>query len=76
MKILVGKSPPSEPVSELELIINEINQLATTDFSIEIVDDTLLSNSYIYLGSGGFYAQLFPSEYNYVEANWELFRIF
>ena len=51
-------------------------QLATTDFSIEMVDDTLLSNYYDYLGSGSSYAKLFPSKTDYVEVNWGLFRIF
>ena len=41
-------------------VIQEINALATDGFSASVVTDTLQSNFYIFLGSGGDYAKKFP----------------
>ncbi|MDC0591930.1 DUF2927 domain-containing protein [Balneolaceae bacterium] len=76
MKIFIGGTPPSELLSELNTIINEINSLSTLGFSHEIVDDSLQSNYYIYFGSGRSYAEIFPSQSNLVESNWGLFTIY
>lgn len=76
MRIFVGGSPTPELLSELDIIINEINDLSTTGFTIEVVDDTLQSNYYIYFGSGSSYAEIFPSQSNLVAANFGLFSIF
>ena len=75
MKIFVGGSPNEAMESELNKIINEINELTPESFSVEIVDDTLSSNYYLYLGSGASYARIFPSQSDYVESNWGLFSL-
>jgi len=76
MKIFVGGSPSSTLSSELNSVISDINDLTSQSFSIEIVDDTLASNYYIYFGSGNSYAQIFPSVSSLVSSNWGLFSIF
>lgn len=75
MKIFVGGSPSEELLQELHSIKNEINALVTDDFSIEIVNDSLNSNYYIFFGSGKDYASLFPSQSIYIKDNWGLFHI-
>ena len=75
MKIFVGGEPTSELLSELEKIKNEINNLATDGFTINIVNDSTLSNFYIFLGSGNDYADIFPSQSNLVASNWGLFSV-
>ena len=75
MKIFVGGSPNDELLQELHSIKNEINTLVTDDFSIEIVNDSLDSNYYIFIGSGKDYANLFPRQSLYINDNWGLFYI-
>jgi len=76
MKIFIGGHPTSELLTETNRIVDEINDLSTTGFKIEIVGDTLQSNFYIYFGSGASYAQIFPSLSSHVESNWGLFTLF
>lgn len=76
MKVFVGGNPTLELQAELEMIVNEINDLSTTGFTIEIVNDTLQSNYYIYFGSGSSYADIFPSQSSFVANNFGLFSIF
>ncbi|MEQ9305955.1 MAG: DUF2927 domain-containing protein, partial [Marinoscillum sp.] len=76
MKIFVGGSPPAYLSSELNSIIGEINQLTSQTFAIEVVSDTLMSNYYVYFGSGSDYAQYFPSQGSLVATNWGLFSIY
>jgi len=75
MKIFVGGSPSDELLQELHLIKNEINALVTDGFSMEIVNDSVNSNYYIFFGSGKDYANLFPGQSYYIKDNWGLFYI-
>lgn len=47
-------------MDELQLVIQEINALATDGFSASVVADSLKSNFYIFLGPGVDYARQFP----------------
>ncbi|MEO9484103.1 MAG: DUF2927 domain-containing protein [Ekhidna sp.] len=76
MNVFVGGSPTPELLTELDVIISEINELSTTDFQIELVSDTLQSNYYIYFGSGDSYAEIFPSLSNLISSNFGLFSVF
>jgi hypothetical protein len=76
MKIFIGGQITPELLAETNKIINEINDLSTTEFMIELVSDTLQSNFYIYFGSGDSYARIFPSLSNLVVSNWALFNVF
>jgi len=76
MKIFVGGSSNYELLNELETIKNEINDLVTDGFSVEIVNDSIQSNFYIYFGSGNNYANIFPDQSNLVGSNWGLFHVF
>ena len=75
MKIFVGGTKTQELMDELQLVIQEINALATDGFSASVVTDSLESNFYIFLGSGGDYAKKFPSVSNLVLSNWGLFNV-
>ncbi len=75
MKVFVGGNSTNELIAELENIKTEINDLATDGFKIEIVNDSIQSNYYVFFGSGVDYANIFPSQSNLVSANWGLFRI-
>jgi len=76
MKILVGGSPSSEMLAELERIKIEINDLLTDGFTIEIVNDSIQSNYYIFLGSANNYVKIFPNQSNLVGSNWGLFHVY
>lgn len=75
MKIFVGGTKHPYLLEELEKVTTEINHLATDGFSVEIVDDSLQSNYYLFFGTGEAYAQLYPSQASYVDSNWGLFNI-
>jgi hypothetical protein len=75
MKIFVAGTKTQALMDELELVIQEINALATDGFSASVVADSLESNFYIFLGSGGDYAKKFPSLSNLVLSNWGLFNV-
>ncbi|MFC5044543.1 DUF2927 domain-containing protein [Aquimarina hainanensis] len=76
LNIYIGGNPTSEILNELETVKGEINELATDGFSMNIVNDSLQSNYYIFFGSGDTYASLFPSQSNLVASNWGLFSVF
>ena len=76
MKLFIGGEPVADLFDELEEIKDEINDLATDGFRIEIVDDTAQANYYIYFGGKGNYANIYPAESNLVNTNWGLFYIY
>ncbi len=76
MKIFIGGNPTNELLSELDIILDDINSLCSSGFSVEIVDDSLRSNYYIFFGSGSSYAEVFPALSNLVHSNWGLFTVF
>jgi len=76
MKIFIGGQPNAVLRSELEKIKMEINELVTDGFQMDIVDDSLQSNYYIFFGTGAEYAEIFPSQSDLVGSNWGLFSVF
>jgi len=76
MNVFIGGQSTTDLISETNRIIDELNVLSTTGYTIELVSDSLQSNFYIYFGSGASYADLFPSVSNLVGSNWGLFTIF
>ncbi|MCU0419760.1 MAG: DUF2927 domain-containing protein [Cyclobacteriaceae bacterium] len=76
MRIFVGGQKDPVLLAELDDVIQELNELATTSFAIERVADTTQSNFYVYLGSGTSYARLFPTVANLVPSNFGLFSVF
>ena len=68
MSVFVGGNPSTANTMILEQAIADINELATDGFSIEIVNDSLLANCYLFFGSGLDFADIFPEENN-VNAN-------
>ena len=76
LKIFVGGKDSSVLKLELNKIKDEINNLAKDGFEINIVNDSVASNYYIFLGSGQDYAKIYPNLENYVNNNWGLFNIY
>jgi hypothetical protein len=76
MRIFVGGTPTPALGSELTKVISEINTLATDGFKAEIVADSAISNFYVYFGNGDDYAEIFPSQKQYVDNNLGLFSVF
>ena len=76
LNIFIGGSPSDELLSELERIKSEINNLTSTDFAINIVNDSLTSNYYIFFGKGQEYANIFRLQSSAVENTWGLFNVF
>lgn len=76
MMIYVGGDKHQTLDSELKKIISKINDLTTDGFEIEIVDDSLASNFYLYLGTGENYAVRYPSQSHLVHSNYGLFSVY
>jgi len=75
LRIFVGGKPNSELINELENIKNEINELTTDGFKVNIVNDIQQSNYYIFFGTGTEYAEKYPSQSNFIDSNWGLFSV-
>ncbi len=75
MRIFVGGEPTEAHLTELDNIIQEINDLATDNFEMSIVEDTLQSNYYLFIGSYREYQLIFPSRSDLINSNWGLFSI-
>jgi hypothetical protein len=75
MRIFVGGDPSTELMNELNDIVDEINELTTDSFVMSITADTAQSNCYIFFGSGGDFAEVYPPATNHVAGNWGLFYV-
>ena len=75
MKLFIGGKPTPALLAETNRIVNEINDLSSNEFNVEVVSDSIQSNFYIYFGSGNSYAAIFPSQSSYVASNWGLFSV-
>jgi hypothetical protein len=62
MNIFIGGNPSAEMLSELNLIKEEVNTYATDGFSMNIVNDSLQSNFYLFFGPPDGYVELFPEQ--------------
>lgn len=60
MKIFLDGNVSTESTNKVINVVSEINSLATDGFSVEIVNDTSLSNCYIYFGAANEFVELFP----------------
>ncbi len=69
MNIFIGGRPNDELLSELVLIKDEINSLVTDGFSMNIVNDSLQSNFYLFFGPPSEYTHIFPEQFSYIQDN-------
>ncbi len=76
VKIFIGGQPSTVNFTEIEEIRDEVNQLATDGFSIEIVTDSIQSNFYVYIGTAAQYSKIFPTFTERVENSWVLFNVY
>jgi hypothetical protein len=75
MKLFIGGKPTPALLAETNRIVGEINDLASNEFNVEVVSDSLQSNFYIFFGSGNSYAAIFPAQSSFVASNWGLFSV-
>ena len=75
MKLFIGGKPTPALLAETNRIVSEINDLASNEFNVEVVSDSLQSNFYIFFGSGNSYAAIFPAQSSFVASNWGLFSV-
>lgn len=76
MKIWVGGDKQNTfLLEELSKTIAELNALATDGFYIQLTDDTLQSNCYIFLGSKHEFLDRFPDAASTLNANYGLFNV-
>jgi hypothetical protein len=75
MKIYVSGVKKPALMNELYTVIYEVNELAESGFELSVVEDSLQSNYYLYLGSGKEYGILFPSSQSQINSNLGLFNI-
>jgi len=76
MKIFLGGTPSDTLLGELDLIIEEINGYITDDINLEIVQDSLESNFYIYFGTSSNYAKKYSFLAQLIVDNKGLFTIY
>jgi hypothetical protein len=76
MMVFVGGSKNALLLTELKAIISEVNALASDGFHIQLTEDSLQSNYYVFFGSGTDYAALYPSQSGYISSNWGLFTVY
>lgn len=72
MRIFIGGEPTLTHQRELQGIVNEINGLATDGFEISIVDDSLQSNYYVFMGSYWDYRSIYSGPPERLFSNWGL----
>jgi len=76
MNIFVGGNPSAEMLSELNLIKEEINFYATDGFSMNIVNDSLQSNYFLFFGNAQDFTKLFPEQIDNIKNNgYGLFQV-
>ncbi|MGK7393641.1 MAG: DUF2927 domain-containing protein [Candidatus Cyclobacteriaceae bacterium M3_2C_046] len=76
MRILVYGEKDPDLMSELDLIISEINQLATDGFKISLATDSTDFNYFLFLGPAPEFQQYVPVVASSLEHNWGLFYIY
>jgi len=76
MNIFVKGEQDSILLEELNRIKDELNELSTDNFTMNIVDTENESNYIIFFGTGAGYRNLYPSQSNLVANNWGLFSVF
>ena len=76
MRIFVGGTPSGTLTNELNQIVDELNALTSTSFSISIVDNEAQSNYFVFFGSADEYGTLYPDSRDLAQSNWGLFSIF
>ncbi|MEO1804570.1 MAG: DUF2927 domain-containing protein [Bacteroidota bacterium] len=75
MKVFVDGDPSQEVRTTLENAIQELNSLATDGFAIELVEDRLSSNCYLFFGTENAFLQQFPDAADALGDNWGLFTV-
>jgi len=75
MKMFLGGRPTSELIEKVEHVMAEINELATDGFQVEIVNDSLQSNCYIFFGGRSEYLEKFPELEDVIIGNSGLYAV-
>lgn len=75
MLIFTGGEQNEVLKNELTKIVSEINDLTSDGFKVGVVEDSLVSNFYLYLGTGEDYAILYPSQSHLITGNFGLFSV-
>ena len=60
INLYLGGNITNENLIEINRIIDEINELITIDISLNIVNDSINSNHYLYIGNSQEYSEIFP----------------
>ena len=75
MRVFVGGKPTEVHLTELDRVIEEINELSTDGFEISLVEDSLASNFYVFFGSHKAYQWMYPLLTDLIENNVGLFSL-
>ena len=74
INLYLGGNITNENLIEINRIIDEINELITIDISLNIVNDSINSNHYLYIGSSQEYNKIFPDNIvNQIGSFWTYF---
>ena len=66
----------SDPIiNKVERTVNEINELATDGFSVEMVNDSIRSNCYVFFGTTSQFIEKFPDAEDTIDKNYGLFNV-
>lgn len=75
MKIFIEGNPSISAIRKVEKTINEINNMATDGFSIELVNNLELSNCYMFFGTASEFIKKFPDAEEQMESNYAIFNV-
>lgn len=76
LKIIVTGEPETYLLTELDNIVEELNELTGSGIKLERVTDQAQANFEIFFGSGNDYADIEPNATSYVGTNWGLTWIY
>jgi hypothetical protein len=76
MKIFFTGNPSENVLKELTVVVDELNELATDGFHIEIVNTKEESNFHLFFGSRPDFASLYPADEETIKSSSGIFRIF
>lgn len=75
MRVFLDGNPSSLINDKVKQSVNEINELVTDGFLIEIVNDYNLSNCYVFFGTASDFIEKFPDADGQIGSNYALFNV-
>lgn len=75
MRVFVDGNPNDEHTQQINKTINEINDLATDGFRIDLVESLDLSNCHLFFGSSSDFSEIYPEASSEIGSNYGTFYV-